>query len=94
MGSPAFMAPELVAEDGKHSGSAVDVWALGVTIHMFLFGTIPFKGNNMLQLVNSIIEDEFAMPKEADSKAGLDKENLNSLFEFMLTKDAQIRIST
>ena len=88
------MAPELVAEDGEHSGSAVDIWALGVTIHMFIFGTIPFKGSNMLQLVNSIIDDEFTMPKEANNKAGLDIENLNSLFDFMLTKDAQIRIST
>ena len=94
MGSPAFMAPELVAEDGEHSGSAVDVWALGVTIHMFIFGTIPFKGNTMMQLVNSIIGDDFQMPKEADDKAGLNKKNLDSLFDFMLTKDTEMRIST
>ena len=44
LGSRRFMAPELVTNDGPH-GTAVDIWALGVTaFYLLTYGQFPFPG--------------------------------------------------
>lgn len=35
------MAPEILA--GKHYGTSVDFWSLGVLIYFMLFGEQPFR---------------------------------------------------
>lgn len=42
LGSPLYMAPELVLK--KKYGQGVDVWALGVFCYMLLTGSRPFPG--------------------------------------------------
>ena len=44
-GTPAFWPPELF--DGRHkcSGEAHDLWSLGVTVYMMLFGRLPFTAS-------------------------------------------------
>lgn len=53
-GTYPFLAPECTQsiEDkdmytGYH-GKPVDIWAFGVTLWVFLFGTLPFQGSNMI----------------------------------------------
>lgn len=49
LGTPLYMAPELVKEQ-KYS-EKVDVWSLGVIVYQLLSGVTPFDGKN-LKMVN------------------------------------------
>lgn len=54
-GTPAFMAPETLSDKFKSfSGKALDVWAMGVTLHCFVFGKCPFIDEYILALHNKI----------------------------------------
>lgn len=44
LGSPLYMAPELVME--SEYDSRVDVWSLGCILYILLSGTPPFSGSN------------------------------------------------
>ena len=58
-GSPAFLPPELcVAKHGGISGKAADIWSMGVTLYCLRFGRIPFERPGVLQLYESIKNDE------------------------------------
>lgn len=45
IGTPAFMAPEVIQRDSTGFGRPVDMWALGVMLHVLLTGTLPFAGS-------------------------------------------------
>lgn len=58
-GSPAFASPEL-SQAGFHdvSGKAADIWAMGVTLYAFIYGVLPFRYYNVLELYQAIQEQE------------------------------------
>lgn len=43
-GTPAFMAPEMLANDGLPISSATDIYLLGGILHVILTGIAPFEG--------------------------------------------------
>lgn len=53
-GSPAFQSPEIANGEHGYSGMKVDVWALGVSLYMLLAGHIPFQGDTLVALFESI----------------------------------------
>ncbi|EXX69892.1 uncharacterized protein OCT59_005440 [Rhizophagus irregularis] len=86
-GSPAFMAPELcVAHHGEISGQAADIWSMGVTLYCLAFGCLPFEKDNLLELYESIKNDEFNIPEGTDP-------DLKDLFHKVLEKDPAKRIT-
>lgn len=56
LGSPLYMAPEIVKEETY--GLKVDVWSLGVIAHILLSGAPPFYGKSTLDIYQSIVADE------------------------------------
>ena len=64
-GSPAFLPPELcVAKHGDISGKAADIWSMGVTLYCLRFGRIPFERTSVLELYESIRNDELHFDPE------------------------------
>lgn len=63
-GTRPFFCPEMCAEDGKqYSGKKADVYALGVCLYMFVYGTVPFAGyENVLELFEAIRTQEVHYP--------------------------------
>ena len=48
-GTPAYIAPEILEEEG-YEGGTVDLWSAGVVLYAILYGNVPFKGANMKEL--------------------------------------------
>ncbi len=46
IGTPAYLAPEIVSETG-YSGFKADIWSLGIMTFILLTGMVPFKGNSI-----------------------------------------------
>jgi [calcium/calmodulin-dependent protein kinase] kinase len=85
-GSPAFMPPELcVAKHGHVSGKAADIWSMGVTLYCLRFGKIPFEKTGILELYDSIRNDNMEVE-------GGCNDDLKDLLEKLLEKDPLKRI--
>ncbi|KAI0480444.1 Pkinase-domain-containing protein [Xylariaceae sp. FL0804] len=66
-GSPAFLPPELCqAKHGDVSGKGADIWSMGVTLYCLKYGKLPFEGDNVLDMYNSIRMQELHLPDGED----------------------------
>jgi calcium/calmodulin-dependent protein kinase kinase 2 len=85
-GTPAFLPPELcVAKHGDISGKAADIWSMGVTLYCLRFGQIPFGHSGVLQLYESIKNDEVEIPCDCE-------EDFKDLISKLLEKDPSKRV--
>ncbi|EGE82876.1 CAMKK/CAMKK-META protein kinase [Blastomyces dermatitidis ATCC 18188] len=85
-GSPAFLPPELcVAKHGDISGTAADIWSMGVTLYCLRYGRIPFEKESIFELYESIRNDEVKYENETD-------EDFIALMTNILEKDPAKRI--
>ena len=87
LGTPAYLAPEICAGE-EYDGFAADVWALGVTLYSFMFGRLPFEGTTVVDLYDTIAEQEVRFPEGR----GLSIE-LQDLFLRLLHKNPKYRIT-
>ena len=84
-GSPAFLPPELcVSNHGGISGKAADIWSMGVTLYCLYFGKVPFDKTSVLELYDSIRNDE--------TELGPCEEDFRDLMHKLLEKDPEKRI--
>lgn len=53
IGTPAFMAPEVVDKESPGFGRPADMWALGVMLYVLLTGALPFAGtrNRVFEMI-------------------------------------------
>ena len=56
LGSPLYMAPEIVL--GKQYDSKVDIWSLGCIVNIMLTGNAPFYGKTRNEIYKAIVNKE------------------------------------
>ncbi|XP_072311387.1 calcium/calmodulin-dependent protein kinase kinase 2 isoform X2 [Eucyclogobius newberryi] len=89
VGTPAFLAPEALSDTRKNfSGKALDVWAMGITLHCFVFGVCPFMDERILSLHQKIKTQPVELPENADIS-----DDLKDLLLKMLDKNPETRIT-
>jgi serine/threonine protein kinase len=84
-GTPAYIAPEIL-EDKGYEGFAVDLWSAGVVLYAILYGTVPFRANNMTELQKMIKSANYTLAE------GISKQAKN-LLKRLLEKDPLQRIT-
>ncbi|KOS19110.1 Calcium/calmodulin-dependent protein kinase kinase 2 [Escovopsis weberi] len=65
-GSPAFLPPELCGRHAEVSGTAADIWSMGVTLYCLKYGTIPFRGTGILEIYEAIKDRDVQLPDGED----------------------------
>lgn len=61
-GTPLFLAPELIMGGDHIDGKIADVWALGVTFYLMLYGILPFRGDSFEAVAQEIKHSPLAFP--------------------------------
>lgn len=85
-GSPAFYPPELcVAKHGDVSGTACDIWSMGVSLYCLRYGRIPFEHTGVLEMYDAIKTRDIAIP-------GSEGADFADLMHRILEKDPDKRI--
>lgn len=62
LGTPAFSSPEQLRGDELDLRS--DVYAVGVTLYYLLTGRMPFKADNLIRLIATVLEGSPASPAD------------------------------
>ncbi|XP_073521274.1 microtubule-associated serine/threonine-protein kinase 3-like, partial [Phyllobates terribilis] len=52
-GTPLYMAPEIILKKGY--GRPADWWSMGIILHEFLVGYVPFHGDSLSELYKNIV---------------------------------------
>ncbi|KAB5570527.1 CAMKK/META protein kinase [Coniochaeta sp. 2T2.1] len=86
-GSPAFLPPELcVGKHGEVSGTAADIWSMGVSLSCLRYGRIPFERDGVLDMYEAIRTDSIKLPEDEDP-------DFVDLMSRILEKDPDKRIT-
>jgi len=64
----------------------VDIWSAGVVLYAMLYGTVPFKANNMSELQKLILKAKYSMKDDISEEA-------RELLKGLLEKDPQKRMT-
>ncbi|KAJ2747950.1 hypothetical protein GGI20_000037 [Coemansia sp. BCRC 34301] len=87
-GTPAFMAPELCQGATEVSGEAADIWSLGVCLYSFIYGTLPFQGASIIEVLDAVSAGQLHLPDPPPNH-----EQMNELLTRMLDRDPDTRIT-
>ena len=84
------MAPEICDPNVKsYSAKVADVWALGITCYGFTFNSMPFWGENELEIMGKIQKNDVIIPEDERNIS----QGLKDMIKSMLIKDPKERIS-
>jgi serine/threonine protein kinase len=90
VGSPAYMAPELVTGTAQAS-HLTDIYALGVVMYYMLAGRLPYTGANTMSVIYQIVNTDPDPPSK--HREGLSPE-LDAIVMKSMAKDAAARFAT
>ncbi|KAJ2640758.1 Cell cycle serine/threonine-protein kinase cdc5/MSD2 [Coemansia sp. RSA 1694] len=82
LGTPNFLAPELVTRNGEGHSFGVDVWATGILLYVMLYGKPPFNSqratSNLQQLYGRIVDQQIEFPPDPHTSTSA-KDLINKL---------------
>ena len=87
IGSPKYMAPEQIL--GKKVDQTADVYSIGVIMYEMATGVLPFRGRNIVLMLDAISSQEPAPPRELNPEVSVE---LERLVLGLLAKDVDDRI--
>lgn len=90
LGTPLYMPPEQ-ARNAKHVDHRTDIYALGCTLYYFLTGSLPFKGENTLELIMNKEKGNYTPARKLNSEV---PERLDLMISKMIMKDLQHRYAS
>jgi serine/threonine-protein kinase len=70
-GTPAYLAPEMLAREGDMLTFATDVYLLGAILYEILEGVPPHLGDDMESIIASVLRSPPEMPKEAPAELAI-----------------------
>ncbi|KAL6910531.1 calcium/calmodulin dependent protein kinase C [Trichoderma evansii] len=85
-GSPAFLPPELCSKHDEVSGTAADIWSMGITLYCLKYGKIPFNKEAILEIYEAIKTEEPEFAKDENP-------TFISLMSRLLDKNPETRIT-
>ena len=90
VGSPAYQAPEALT-DGDNgimscNPAKEDVWSLGITLYQTVFLELPYKGENVFEIIRTIKSSPLTIPPGASPE-------IEDLIRGMLRVDPGVRLS-
>lgn len=65
-GTLLYLAPELFSDAEILIGPVIDIWALGVTLFVMLYGYLPFDGETFSEIKENITQKSPKFPDDAD----------------------------
>jgi eukaryotic-like serine/threonine-protein kinase len=66
VGTPAYMSPEQARGEGHRVDGRCDIFSLGVVFYELLTGKRPFRGDSLLDVIESITTNEPRPPRQID----------------------------
>jgi serine/threonine protein kinase len=68
-GTPAYIAPEIIAEQG-YEGFSVDTWSIGVMLYAMTTGTVPFRAPSISELHKLVLKGQYSLPEHISPALG------------------------
>ncbi len=75
-GTPAYMAPEQIAGTAHRIDGRTDIYSLGVVLYEMLCHHLPFRGNEVRELLRQVRDDEPQPPRQLESDIPVELERI------------------
>lgn len=64
-GTPNYIAPEVLYDDGEGHSFEVDIWSVGVILYTMLVGRPPFQTSDIQRIYAKIKNNDYCIPEES-----------------------------